>query len=220
MNKTNRQTGHTSPIDKPACNVAPIVTGGMPCFDQPPPLYKSTPIHNGVQGCLKIVCIMFLVIGCHKRVVQVFPDEGGSVRGPVLTIGAVEREGKDDAGSMVVENRVSPLVVEEELGPVYFDFDRAEVRNSEEGELRRWIGGLRDTDGVVLSGYCDERGSERYNMGLGQRRAVSVMWWMKLHGYKGMVRCVSYGKGRLVRVGCGDDEGCHEKNRRVEMRVE
>lgn len=215
--KTDNRTWHTSPPENPTCNNAPAEVGGMPCFERPAPLYKRTPTYNQVLTFLKYSLILTLLTGCHKKTVQVFPDEGEVIRKPIPAV--VVEKVKDGTGGTGEVKRVSPLVVEEELSPVYFDFDRAEVRLSEVGELRRWVGAIRGKR-VVLSGYCDERGSVQYNFGLGQRRAVSVMRWLRGNGVAGEIRCVSYGKGHLVRVGCGGDEGCHEKNRRVEMRVE
>ena len=56
---------------------------------------------------------------------------------------------------------------------VHFDFDRSDIRSDAEDVLQRKVAVLREFPGVTLriEGNCDERGSNEYNLALGQRRA-------------------------------------------------
>ena len=64
-----------------------------------------------------------------------------------------------------------------ELEAVYFDYDRSTVREDQKGTLRgnsQQINSHNEWATVVIEGHCDERGSEEYNLALGERRATSV----------------------------------------------
>lgn len=126
-------------------------------------------------------------------VVQVFPDE------PVPSVSTLE---------------VQPV-----LKPVYFDFDAASIRWDARDALMGMLPEIRGR--IIVSGYCDERGSIEYNLALGKRRAMAVKVFLGTHGVPlDSMGVVSYGKTELVREGCGDDETCNQENRRVEIRVE
>src|SRR5262245_60692052 len=60
-----------------------------------------------------------------------------------------------------------------ELQAVYFDYDSAMLRDDARATLKKDAEVLRATPNAVvtLEGHCDERGSEEYNLALGERRA-------------------------------------------------
>ena len=62
------------------------------------------------------------------------------------------------------------------MNTVYFDFDKAEVREDQMETIRSNAKWLRDHPSVAvnLGGHCDERGTEEYNMALSEERATSV----------------------------------------------
>jgi peptidoglycan-associated lipoprotein len=69
------------------------------------------------------------------------------------------------------------------------------------------------TDAIKIEGHCDERGTEEYNLSLGQKRASAVKDYLVSLGIEGArVNTVSYGKARPF---CTDhDENCWQQNRR------
>ncbi len=104
-----------------------------------------------------------------------------------------------------------------ELQTVYFDFDRAEVRGDAKRTLKANASAIRGNGSwrkVVVEGHCDERGSEEYNMALGERRADAVKRYLMDVGLPGSkITTVSYGESRpKVR---GHDEHALQSNRRV-----
>ncbi len=104
------------------------------------------------------------------------------------------------------------------LETVYFDYDRAEVRSEARPTLQQNAEtiGDRDWDHVVLEGHCDERGSEEYNLALGERRAVAVKRYLTSLGVpKDEITAVSYGESRPAKP--GHDESSWQFNRRVEF---
>lgn len=101
-----------------------------------------------------------------------------------------------------------------DLGTVYFDFDKSEIRGDARPILRANAEALR-TSGlqVTVEGHCDERGSEEYNYALGQRRADSVKKYMINLGVPGsQMRTVSYGETRPAVM--GHNESAWRYNRR------
>jgi peptidoglycan-associated lipoprotein len=101
---------------------------------------------------------------------------------------------------------------------VYFDFDQATVRPDAEKSLARNANFLKDKEAegttVTLEGYCDERGSEEYNLALGERRAIAVKNFLVDAGVSAArISAISYGKSRPVCTYHG--EVCREKDRRV-----
>lgn len=102
------------------------------------------------------------------------------------------------------------------LGDVYFDYDRFTVRKEAISVLQEnakvLVAGLSDKS-IVIEGHCDERGTESYNMVLGERRANAVKEFLVDLGVPGdKLQVVSYGKEKPF---CTDqNEQCWQENRR------
>ena len=112
---------------------------------------------------------------------------------------------------------VSPVP---ELQTVYFDYDRATIRDDQKATLRANAGAIRagSWSTVVIEGHCDERGSEEYNLALGERRANAVKQYLIDSGVStSRVDTVSFGEASpSVR---GHTESAWSQNRRSEFRV-
>lgn len=100
-------------------------------------------------------------------------------------------------------------------GPIYFDFDKSDIRPDAAATLDRKIPWLTANPGmrIRIEGNADERGSDEYNLALGQRRAASAKKYLVEHGVDaGRFDLVSYGEERPV---CTDhNEDCWQRNRR------
>ena len=98
---------------------------------------------------------------------------------------------------------------------VYFDFDRATVKPSETGkidEVVRYLQG-NPTHAVQIEGHCDERGTEQYNLSLGERRALAVREYLVTAGIQpDRAFTISYGESRPAVP--GHNEAAWSKNRR------
>jgi len=107
-----------------------------------------------------------------------------------------------------------------ELETVYFDFDSSRLTSTARDKLEDNADCIEERgESVKVEGHCDERGSNEYNIALGERRASSVQDYMTKMGVSsGMIETISYGEERLARQ-CGVDapDTCHEENRRVEF---
>ena len=101
---------------------------------------------------------------------------------------------------------------------IYFDFDKSNIRSDQQGALTSVAACLKQYPGtrVILEGHTDERGSNAYNMALGDRRANSVKRSLEIQGIGGL-STISYGEEKPVDP--GHDEGAWAKNRRVDFTV-
>ncbi|MBF0529383.1 MAG: OmpA family protein [Deltaproteobacteria bacterium] len=103
---------------------------------------------------------------------------------------------------------------------IYFDFDRYNIRKDQEAKLRFKADFLAANARVAaeVQGHCDERGTNAYNMALGDRRAHSAKNYVESLGIPGSrMTAVSYGFERPVDP--GHNEAAWSKNRRAQFAV-
>ena len=100
---------------------------------------------------------------------------------------------------------------------VLFEFDKAEIRPDQTAKLETSAAFLKQNPNLkfTIEGHCDERGSEEYNLALGDRRANAVKQFLVGRGIpESRLTTVSYGEERTV---CHEQtEGCYQQNRRSE----
>ena len=115
---------------------------------------------------------------------------------------------------------VNTMSAEEEFNanvqPVFFDYDKYNIRADAQATLSHDAAYLMSHPNVkvLIGGYCDERGSEEYNLALGQNRAGSAKKGLVDAGVEAdRIRVISYGKERPF---CSEStEACWQKNRRA-----
>ena len=103
---------------------------------------------------------------------------------------------------------------------MYFDFDKYDVKPEyremlrQKAELMRQYPSIR----VRIEGNCDERGTQEYNLALGERRARAAYEYMVMLGVNpSQLEMISYGKERPAVQGTGDQVWA--LNRRDDFRV-
>jgi peptidoglycan-associated lipoprotein len=103
---------------------------------------------------------------------------------------------------------------------VHFDFDQAELRPEDRALLDAKVPILQANPGVMIrvAGHTDERGSDEYNLALGQRRAAAAKRYLVEHGISdSRIETISYGEERPVAQ--GNDESAWAQNRRDEFEI-
>ncbi|MEX0908201.1 MAG: OmpA family protein, partial [Gemmatimonadaceae bacterium] len=106
--------------------------------------------------------------------------------------------------------------------PIYFDFDKSDIRPDAAATLDRKIPWLQANPGmrIRIEGNADNRGSDEYNLALGQRRAASARQYLADRGIDaGRFDLVSYGEERPVCSETPMTEACHQLNRRDDFRI-
>ncbi|MEZ4282885.1 MAG: OmpA family protein [Myxococcota bacterium] len=106
------------------------------------------------------------------------------------------------------------------IAPIYFDLDRSDVKPQFESILEAAAATLKSSGGsAVIEGHCDERGSDEYNVALGERRAVAVRRYLYNLGVPvSQLSVVSYGEARPAVSGTG--ETAWSLNRRAEIKLQ
>lgn len=174
---------------------------------------------------------LFLISGCAKDPVK--PDAGlspdkstTSAMKPIDTSvadkaaadrAALEKAAADRAAAeKAAEDKAA--AAKAALKPIHFDYDSYILRQTDrdvlysnaEYLLKRYKGK------VTLEGHCDERGSDEYNLALGENRAKAAMNYLLTLGVPAeQLTIVSYGKEKPVNE--GHTEEAWSENRRVEF---
>jgi outer membrane protein OmpA-like peptidoglycan-associated protein len=125
--------------------------------------------------------------------------------------------------SQTVDLFLEPLIVENQvvLNPIFFDFDKANIRTDAEYELENIIDVLRNNPNMVIKieSHTDSRGGDRYNMRLSDRRAKSTRDYILSRGInpERIESAIGYGETQLLNE-CSNGVKCskeqHQKNRR------
>jgi len=104
------------------------------------------------------------------------------------------------------------------LYPIYFDFDQAGITTDMADVLVRNSEYLRSNPGtiVTLEGNSDERGTNEYNLALGERRSINTQQFLVDLGVDpARIRTLSYGEEKPLFP--GQDEDAYSQNRRVDF---
>jgi len=103
---------------------------------------------------------------------------------------------------------------------IYFDFDKSFIKPEYRAILREKTGVLRDNPSIHIriEGNCDERGTNEYNIALGERRANSARSFLMSLGIPSFrIETISYGEERPLFL--GHDENSWSRNRRDDFVV-
>jgi len=103
---------------------------------------------------------------------------------------------------------------------IHFEYDKALIRGGDAAVLDQKVAILQANSGlrIRISGHCDERGSDEYNLALGNRRATAAKQYVVSHGIDGSrIETVSYGEERPLAP--GHDEESWAQNRRDEFEI-
>jgi peptidoglycan-associated lipoprotein len=156
-----------------------------------------------------------------------FPSEAGRVP-PNLTDNTGARPlplDQNPDGTRPLEGRLDLSKTDQDRGPlaaytVHFDYDRAAVKSSETSKLESVASYLKSNPGVgvQVEGHCDQRGTEQYNLSLGERRALALREYLVNLGIEtDRVLTISYGEDKPADL--GNNEAAWAKNRRGEFVV-
>ena len=127
-------------------------------------------------------------VSCQKKVVDATPEPVAEEKEQVVV------ETKEE----VVVYKVPVVVMQEDI---YFDFDRSTLSPAAQDNLLRKAEWLRENPDATatIEGHCDERGTNEYNLALGDRRAESAKAFLTDLGIDpARLTTISYGEERPV----------------------
>ncbi|MGH9363275.1 MAG: peptidoglycan-associated lipoprotein Pal [Thermoanaerobaculia bacterium] len=172
--------------------------------------------------------LLVALYGCPKKKPQT-PEETLDVQTETVTPSTeIEAPATPTADDQVEDPLLSSdlQIVNDELrrrgfaASIYFAYDEASLSDDAREKLSRNAELLRGQPQFTLTieGHCDERGTNEYNLALGERRANAARDYLASLGVSGdRMRTISYGEERPV---CTEsDESCWSQNRRAHMVV-
>jgi peptidoglycan-associated lipoprotein len=111
-----------------------------------------------------------------------------------------------------------PIWMKTNIRDVFFDYDQYSIRDDARATLLSNVRALAERPKIrlTIAGYCDEGGSEKYNLALGDRRANAVKDFLTAQGVDGnRIDTISYGKEQNF---CEEhNEECWQLNRRAQF---
>ena len=168
--------------------------------------------------------LVFVFAGCAKRTVtapvtQEAPKETAQKAAPV------EQKAEEPVMMAKAEpKKVETMPVKEveakssQFGNILFDFDKYTIREDAKPTLKAVADWLIKNNGakMILEGHCDDRGTNEYNLALGEKRAKSARDYIVSAGVtKNRLDTISYGEEKPF---CKEQtEDCWQKNRRVQF---
>ncbi len=193
---------------------------------------KKGNIYFKIGVAILMVGFLMTVSSCSKKKSRMDPME----QYPSETeLGTAVDQGQGDSAQSLSEEELEAQRLQEQEAvrvkeqsrmkfvneDVYFNFDDAALISSARLVLTKKVSWLRENPGtsVLIEGHCDERGTEEYNIALGQRRAQSVKMFMINAGISASrLSTISYGEERPVDF--GNNENAWAKNRRAHFKIQ
>jgi peptidoglycan-associated lipoprotein len=132
-----------------------------------------------------------------------------------------ERRAREEAERLRREAEAARAQLTADLAAmIHFDYDQSAIRAEDQAILDRKAAILAANPAVRvrISGHADERGSDEYNLALGNRRAAAAKRYLAGRGVtEARMDIVSYGEERPVAA--GQNEGAWAQNRRAEFEI-
>ncbi len=172
--------------------------------------------------CALVATAACLLGGCSKKLPR--PDPSATVLGPqtggrdILAPAPVDLAPGTDLQARLPDGVIDDgNTIRGLLQPVYFDFDRSDVKQPERAKLQAAKDYLDKNPGtrLLLEGHCDWRGTAEYNLGLGDRRANAAKKYLQSLGVPA-TRLESNSKGSL-EASKNSDDAATAKDRRSDL---
>jgi len=175
-----------------------------------------------VVYALAIVLVFSFAVSCKKKPKEVPPPPPQEQEQPKVekVEAPVVQEPQLTEEEIFLQKTLDQINREKPLGAVYFDYDKALIRDDARPVLdtnAAWLKKFR-TVKVLIEGHCDERGTEEYNLALGEKRAKSTQDYLLTLGIGAdRIKIISYGKSQPINP--GHDEAAWQMNRRAQFLV-
>jgi peptidoglycan-associated lipoprotein len=175
-----------------------------------------------------IVPAMLFTVSCAKEAVQVQPEVTEAPPQPepqpeedLAAKQQAEEQARLEAERLEAERAAAAALAGFENEHIYFEFDSSALQPSAQETLAQKADYMRQNPGInaTIEGNCDERGTDAYNLALGERRANSAKDFLINLGIDGgRLSTISYGEERPLDY--GHNEEAWAKNRRDQFVVD
>ncbi len=175
---------------------------------------KTTQVTKALLVCLAVAVVIGMTTGCQRKkpIETLDPGFDDDMRGRDTSTSG------DGLPQMELERLLFEPGSQYGLQTVYFDYDSNTLRPDAMATLRENAEKIKQVPGVIiqLAGHCDERGTQEYNLALGERRALAVRQYLIQMGIPGD-RLITISYGKEFPAALGSNESAWARNRRVEF---
>lgn len=173
-----------------------------------------------------ITASLILLAGCQKRAVtrpSETPEPSAKEQPGAVEQKKVPEKITEQKPESITSRDVEAQTAEGKAGvfeDIFFEYDRYDVEDRYKSALQAIASWMRENSAatIMVEGHTDERGTNEYNLALGDRRAKSVKDFLVSLGLQSSrIETISYGEERPV---CNEEtEECWAKNRRAHFLV-
>lgn len=193
-------------------------------------------MHKKLWLCLALLLVipgLLLTTSCAKKTVKTEPamseEAAKKSEAEAARQAELERQRKLEEERLKAEQtqaKAARMKAEEakvsfEQENIYFDFDKSNLKMDAQEILKRKAVYLKanPNDSLLIEGNCDERGTNEYNLALGDRRANSAKKFLVNLGIaESRIKTISYGEERPLDP--GHNEAAWAKNRNCQFRLQ
>lgn len=170
-----------------------------------------------------VLIMLFVGVGCAQRKTTVQSDTQTAEQKKAADAKASEKVTDQSAGQKVTQVDSKDMQASKDaaaensrvMKDIHFDFDKYDIRDDAKPVLKAIADYLikNNPEKLVIEGNCDERGTNEYNLALGDRRAKATMSYLVAAGVaSSRIETISYGEEKPI---CKEQtEECWAKNRR------
>lgn len=175
---------------------------------------------------LSLVCLLVFAffLSCRKKVEEAPPPPPPQVKEQPkvekVEKPPVVKEPELTEEEIFMAKSLEEINKEALLAMIHFDYDKYFIRNDAKPVLEENATWLKkfNTARVLIEGHCDERGTEEYNLALGEKRAKSTLDYLISLGVSpDRMEIISYGKSQPQDP--GHNEVAWQKNRRAQFTI-
>jgi len=173
---------------------------------------------------LAFLLLFGFFISCKKKVEETPPPPPPQVKEQPkvekVEAPVVVKEPELTEEEIFMQKSLEELNRETNLRMVHFDYDKYFIREDAKSVLEANAAFLKKWRSVkvLIEGHCDERGTEEYNLALGEKRAKSAFDYLVSLGISAdRIKTISYGKSQPMDS--GSNEIAWQKNRRAQPTI-
>jgi peptidoglycan-associated lipoprotein len=170
------------------------------------------------------------LIGCPKKptivkeeakapVAEVKPEAKPEVKPEAKPV-EVAKVAEEKPRELTAAERLAKLKEEFRFEDIHFDYDRYDIEERGREILKNLADWLSTNKGIeiLIEGHADERGTNEYNLALGDRRANTVKQYLVTLGVNAeRISTITYGEEKPICTGPGEE--CWAENRRAHFTI-
>ncbi|MFW6161059.1 MAG: peptidoglycan-associated lipoprotein Pal [Acidobacteriota bacterium] len=171
---------------------------------------------------LAFILVFAFFLSCRKKVEEVPPPPQVKEQPKVEKVEEPPKVEEPELTEEEIFERktLEEINVEQPLDMIHFDFDKYFIREDAKPVLSANAAWLEKWSSVkiLIEGHCDERGTEEYNLALGEKRAKATYDYLVSLGISpDRIKIISYGKSQPLDP--GHNEEAWAKNRRAQFTI-